>query len=175
MVGFGAMRHAWNRAVRQAPQPTLRLCQIANAPPARLQARGPRSAPGALLSSSPRKRGGRAPVGAGAEIGRTRGVPGHAMTPGRRAPNEAGRAPAGALPRHFHESVLAHESLPDQGALFRALSQPVDARLRVLVPAGSEPEAAPGASGAKPRPAGSAAPRSASAATGGALERAGWL
>ena len=25
MVGFGAMRHAWNRAIRQAPQPTLQL------------------------------------------------------------------------------------------------------------------------------------------------------
>src|SRR5712691_2911946 len=32
------------------------------------------------------------------------------MTPGRRAPSKAGRAPAGALPRHFSESVLAHES-----------------------------------------------------------------
>src|SRR3989442_6632050 len=90
-----------------------------------------------FLFSSPRRRGGRAPVGAGAESGRTRGVPGHAMTPGRRAPNEAGRAPAGALPRHFPESVLAHEPLPDQGALFPALSQPVHARLRVVVPAGS--------------------------------------
>ena len=50
----------------------------------------------------------------------------------------------------FDRVRVAHEYLPDQGAFLRALSQPVDARLRVLVPAGRLPRAAPSAQGAKP-------------------------
>src|SRR6266540_1919592 len=85
------------------------------------------------------------------------------MTPGRRAPNEAGRAPAGALPRHFHESGSpTSPRKPILGRHRRSSYRIGAARLRVVVSAGSEPEAAPGASGAKPRPAGSAASRSAS-------------
>src|SRR5712691_4787929 len=84
------------------------------------------------------------------------------MTPGRRAPSKAGRAPAGALPRHFSESGSpTSPRKPILGRHRRSSYRIGAARLRVLVPAGSEPEAAPGASGAKPRPAGSAASRSA--------------
>jgi hypothetical protein len=85
------------------------------------------------------------------------GVPGHAMTPGRRAPNEAGRAPAGALPRHCSPSAALRRAGADAGTLTASSSRtgrtiPVwrcrgrpEARLQAP-PAGTAPHSASGVS-----------------------------
>ena len=98
--------------------------------------------------ASPRKRGDRAPERRGCPIapwGARRLRSGAPMTPEGASAPDLGRTPPGALPRHFHESGFAHEPLPDRGALLQALSRPVLARLRVILPAGRWSEAAPGA------------------------------
>ncbi len=115
----------------------------ANAPPARLQARGPLKRAGCASFFVPSQTRGQSagrrwcgkwphPWRAGARYDAGASCARYRRARARRRSTAA-----------FDRVRVAHESLPDQGALFRALSQPVDARLRVVVPAGSEPEDAP--------------------------------
>ena len=64
----------------------------------------------------------------------------------RPAPLLRGRSPSGALPRHFHELRVARGSSELHWAAYGGAPSVLElAPLRVVVPAGSEPEVAPSA------------------------------
>ncbi len=128
-----------------AARPTV-LCQTANAPPARPVIRDLERARCASFSL-PRERGIERREALGAGSARTLTVPtGTAWTPDEASRTQiAGCSPLGALPRHFYECG----SPASRKEVF-----PSSCSLRVVVPAGSEPAAAPSAQGASLSPQG---------------------